>query len=77
MFVSPVFYELEQVPEAARPFYMVNPLSFTLESARRVLFQGFGVDWAGYAIYSVVALTIFGVGYWFFQRARPGFADVV
>lgn len=77
MFVSPVFYGLDQVPEAARPFYLLNPLTFVLENARRVLFLDGGVDWAGYGLYWAVAIVVFTLGHAFFERARPGFADVV
>lgn len=77
MFVSPVFYALDQVPEAARPFYWLNPLTFELESARNVLFLGQGIDWGGYALYWLIAAVVFTLGFGFFQRARSGFADVV
>jgi len=77
MFISPVFYAVAQIPEAARPFYFINPLTFVLESARGLLFFDQVFSWQGYAIYSAIAVAIFVAGYAFFQRLRPGFADVV
>ena len=77
MFVSPVFYALAQVPPAIRPVYLLNPLTFVLESVRQVLFLGGGVSWSGYGLYWLVAVLIFALGFQFFERARPGFADVV
>jgi lipopolysaccharide transport system permease protein len=77
MFVSPVFYSLQQVPEAFRGIYMINPMSFPLEHARQILFFGQGIPWADYGLYWLAAIVVFYAGYLFFQRARPGFADVV
>ncbi|HVX82802.1 MAG TPA: ABC transporter permease [Devosiaceae bacterium] len=77
MFVTPVFYSLDQVPEVARGAYLVNPLTFVLEQARAILFFGAGVDWAGYAGYWVAAVIVFWLGFQFFSRARSGFADVI
>jgi Flp pilus assembly protein protease CpaA len=35
------------------------------------------VSWSGYGLYWVVAALVFALGFQFFARARPGFADVV
>jgi lipopolysaccharide transport system permease protein len=77
MFVSPVFYSLQQVPEAFRGFYLANPLTFVLEHSRMMLFFGGSLPWDQYAVYWLAALAVFYLGYLFFERARPGFADVV
>ncbi|MDP3898680.1 MAG: ABC transporter permease [Mesorhizobium sp.] len=77
MFISPVFYAAAQVPEAARPFYFINPLTFMLESVRGLLFFDQAFSLQGYLAYSAAALVVFSFGYAFFQRLRPGFADVV
>jgi len=77
MFVSPVFYGLEQVPPSLRGIYLLNPLTFVLESVRQTLFLAGAISWTGYAIYWVCAILSFALGYRFFERARPGFADVV
>jgi lipopolysaccharide transport system permease protein len=77
MFVSPVFYPLERVPEAFRGLYLLNPLTFPLENSRQVLFFGESIPWLGYGMYWLAAIAVFYAGYFFFERARPGFADVV
>jgi len=77
MFVSPVFYSLQQVPEDFRWVYLMNPLTFPLESARQVLFFDQPIAWGGYGLYWLAAIAVFYAGYLFFQRARSGFADVV
>lgn len=77
MFISPIFYSIDQVPEAFRPFFWANPLTFVLETLRSLLFFGGGIDWQAYGLYWIGALAAFSGGFAFFRRARPGFADVI
>ena len=77
MFLSPVFYPVSAVPEGVRPFIMLNPLTFIIEQAREVLIWGHMPNFVGLAIYTVVAIMVAWVGYFWFQRTRKGFADVL
>lgn len=77
LFLSPVFYPVAALPEHYRVLLQLNPLTFIIEQARQVLIWGQLPDWTGLATYSVVSLIVTWVGFWWFQRARTGFADVV
>ena len=77
MFVSPIFYAIQQVPESVRGIYMLNPLTFVLEGVRSLLFFGAIFPLRGLALYSFAALLVYAAGYVVFQRLRPGFSDVV
>lgn len=77
LFGSPVFYAVQQVPESFRWIYMLNPLSFILESLRSLLFFDTMFSFLGLAAYTLVAIIVYATGFAFFQRLRPGFADVV
>ena len=78
MFVSPVFYPLSAIPEPARTILCVfNPLSVPTEALREALFEGAFHNWPGLAAYWLVALAVAVLGYRFFMRVRPGFADVL
>lgn len=77
LFGSPVFYAVQQVPESFRWIYMLNPLSFILESLRSLLFFDTMFSFLGLAVYTLVAIIVYATGFAFFQRLRPGFADVV
>lgn len=77
MFISPVFYSVQQVPEALQGLYFLNPMTYVLERMRDLLFFDRVFSLQGYAIYCAIALTIFMLGFAFFQRLRAGFADVV
>jgi lipopolysaccharide transport system permease protein len=77
MFISPVFFPLSAVPEPFATILLVNPLTFPLEQMRAALFGAGFHAWSGLAIYAVVAVLIASLGYRFFMKVRPGFADVL
>ena len=77
MFLSPVFYPVNAVPEQFRVFIMANPLTFIIEQAREVLIWGHWPDWTGLIIYTMVATAVAWIGYAWFQKTRKGFADVI
>lgn len=77
MFVSPVFYPVERVPEPFQAAYYLNPLTFMLESVRGLLFFGTPVSLGGYLAFWLASIAVFTLGYALFRRLRPGFADVV
>jgi lipopolysaccharide transport system permease protein len=77
LFLSPVFYPISAVPVAYQPLLRLNPLTFVIEQSRNVLIWGRSPDWAGLGIYSIAALAVAWLGFWWFQKTRPGFADVL
>lgn len=77
LFASPVFYPVTALPEALRPWLMLNPLSFVIEEARAVLIYGQTPDTAGLLVYSFVSLALAWAGYAWFQKTRKGFANVL
>lgn len=77
MFMSPVFYPLSALPEALRPWLLLNPLTFVIEQTRQVLVIGNTPDWVGLALYSVLAVLVGWLGFAWFQKTRKGFADVI
>ncbi|HTD28443.1 MAG TPA: ABC transporter permease [Xanthomonadaceae bacterium] len=77
MFMAPVFYPITSLPESYRKWLYLNPLTFIIEQARGVLFAGQSPDWAGLGLYSGIGMVAASVGFWWFQKTRKGFADVV
>ena len=77
LFLTPVFYSIEAVPEAMREVLLANPLTFVVEQLRRVLFFGDAPAWRGLAAYFIVALAFAWASLAIFRRLRPGFADQV
>jgi lipopolysaccharide transport system permease protein len=77
LFLSPVFYPVDALPENYRILLLLNPLTFVIGDARRVLIWGQAPDWAGLILYSAASFAVAWLGFWWFQRTRRGFADVV
>jgi len=77
MFLSPIFYPLSNIPPPYRSWIYINPLTFVIEQARAVLIWGRLPDWVGWGIYFGVSLAIAWGGFWWFQKTRRGFADVL
>lgn len=77
LFFSPVFFPLSMLPEGFRPWLTINPLTIMIEQARKVLILGQFPDWGTWSAYTFVAVAVAWLGYWWFQKTRKGFADVV
>lgn len=77
MFLSPVFYSVNNLAPKFKPLVMANPATFIIEQARSVLVWGHLPDWSGLVIYSVISMIFAWAGFWWFQKTRNGFADVL
>ena len=77
MFLSPIFYPISALPEEYQKLLQINPLTFMIEEARAVLIWGRMPDWWGWALYLVASVVIACAGFWWFQKTRKGFADVL
>jgi lipopolysaccharide transport system permease protein len=77
LFLAPVFYPVSALPEQYQKWLYLNPLTFVIEEGRKVLLSGQLPDWGGWLLYLLVSLCITWGGFWWFQKTRKGFADVV
>jgi lipopolysaccharide transport system permease protein len=77
MYLTPIIYPETILPEAYRPIVNLNPFTPLIRSYRRIMLDGSGPDWLGLAYFSVFAVVVFVLGYWWFARTRKNFADVV
>lgn len=77
MFVSPVFYPVTALPEKFQIWLMLNPLTFVIEQSRAVMIFGKQPDWLELWIYAGASLAVAWAGFWWFQKTRKGFADVL
>lgn len=77
LFLSPIFYPVQALPEPYRIILYVNPLTFIVEQSRHVLIDGSTPDWQGLGIAWLVGMACALAGYIWFQRLRHGFADVL
>lgn len=77
LFVSAVFYPISALPDQYQLFIKLNPLAFIIEQCRKILIFGQLPDWPGYALVLLGSLGLTWIGFWWFQKSRKGFADVI
>jgi lipopolysaccharide transport system permease protein len=78
MFTAPVFFPFERFGDTAfARVVALNPLTFLINQARDVTIWGRAPDVLGLGLYMLVAGLAAWAAYWWFQRARRGFADVL
>jgi lipopolysaccharide transport system permease protein len=77
LYLTPIFYPENKIPEGFRWVVNLNPMAPLIRSYRRILLEGRLPDWRGLMITLVFALVCFIFGYWWFQRTKKAFADVL
>lgn len=77
MYLTPIIYPENMIPAKYRWLVDLNPLAPLIRSYRRILLEGTWPDWRGLAFTTLFALVCFGVGYWWFERTKKAFADVL
>lgn len=77
LFLSPVFYPLSAIPPKYAGVIALNPLTFVVESARGLLFDGRLPAATEYVVYCLASVAFAALGLWVFRRLRPGFGDVL
>lgn len=77
MYLTPIFYPEEQIPGSYRWLVKFNPMAPLIRSYRRILLEGEMPDWSGLAFTLAFALLCFLFGYWWFERTKKAFADVI
>jgi lipopolysaccharide transport system permease protein len=82
-FLSPVFYNLENLPPQFQKKLLFNPMVWFIEANRKILFvdcmPGYNslpsvTEWAGIYIFGTVAFLL---GYIWFFKTKRGFSDVL
>lgn len=77
LFLCPIFYPIERVPEELQWLLYFNPLTLIVEQLRAIVIFGRYPNWGALSAYYLVALVVVGLGYKWFTRTRTGFADVL
>lgn len=75
LFLSPIFYEAEAVPETYRSLYSLNPLVHLLEAYRSVLFKGLSFDWAPILIIGLSGFALLLLSLHIFLKVRFRFVE--
>jgi lipopolysaccharide transport system permease protein len=77
MYLTPIVYPSSAFPPELQWLPWVNPAAGVIEDYRRVILQGMQPDWPMFAVYTAVGAITWCVGYYFFNKMKRSFADVV
>jgi lipopolysaccharide transport system permease protein len=77
MFLTPVFYPAELVPEAFRPFVLLNPVAVVISSFHDVLFFGQAPALGPLAGVLALACVILWLAMAYFTRQKATFAEAL
>lgn len=77
MFLSPIFYPVSALPEQWQRWAYLNPLTLIIEQTRTVLIDGAAPRWDLLGFYGLLGTGSVMLGFWWFQKTRKGFADVL
>lgn len=77
MFMSAIFYPLSALPEKYQVWLQLNPLVLIITESRKSLIFGETPNWISIVVALLVSLVIASAGFWWFQKVRKGFADVI
>lgn len=77
LFLSPVFYPISAFPADYQFLLKINPLSWIIEAGRGVVLFHQPLHWRGWIVSLAISSAVAAAGYWWFQKIRQGFADVL
>ncbi len=77
MYTTPIVYPASSLPERLKFLLWANPMAGIVTDYRHVLLEGKPPDWPLYCLYTTIACVICFSGYYFFQRTKKTFADVI
>lgn len=77
LYLSPVIYSTNMVPESLRALYFLNPMAAIIDTYRRIILFGQQPEWGYLALASVVSLLLLIAAYHYFKNAERQFADLI
>jgi lipopolysaccharide transport system permease protein len=77
LFLSPVFYPIDTLPATYRMFIDWNPITLPILQIRDVLLWNKQISWSEWSRSLGLSGMICYGGFWWFQKSRKGFADVL
>ncbi|MCP4682523.1 MAG: ABC transporter permease [Desulfobacterales bacterium] len=75
-FATPIIYPLSMLPDKIRSLMAFNPVSSFVGLYRDALLTH-QIHWLPVAQLTLISLLLYGIGVWFFMRAKPAFGDVL
>lgn len=77
MFLAPIFYPIDALPPFYKSLLNWNPITLPVIQLRNLLLWAKPFEWETWGVSLVIGIAICQIGFWWFQKSRRGFADVV
>jgi homopolymeric O-antigen transport system permease protein len=77
MFLTPIFYPAELMPQRYVWILYVNPMYYVVQAYRDVILEGHSPQALRMLVLGAIAMVCFVLGYWFFRRSKHAFVDVL
>lgn len=77
LFLTPVLYTLESIPDKFRVFAILNPMTGILENLRRSLLLGVRPDFFSLFMTLIITFVVLLISYFIFKKLEKGFADII
>ncbi|MBP0621439.1 MULTISPECIES: ABC transporter permease [Cupriavidus] len=78
VYVSPVGYSSQILPEKWRLVYSLNPMVGVIDGFRWAILGGeYTLYWPGLLVSAVTSVTLVATGIWYFRKTESTFADVI
>ncbi|MEG4499913.1 ABC transporter permease [Microcoleus sp. F10-C6] len=74
-YLTPIFYDINSVPEKFKIFYYLNPMVSLIEAYRAILLKGMQPDWPALLILSLAVAAILPIGLGIFRRQSDHFVE--
>ncbi len=77
LYILPVFYLPEQVPQIFRPLLYCNPFSYVIWCYQDALYFGRFEHWWAWFVFPVISIFVFSMGYRIFRKLKTMFGNVL
>jgi len=74
-YLTPVFYDVQNVPASFRVLYLLNPMAHLLKAYRSIIIQGELPDLVSLSVLALVSALLFWIGRRVFERASHHFVE--
>ncbi|NGM86021.1 ABC transporter permease [Parapusillimonas sp. SGNA-6] len=77
LFLAPIFYPIDALPVSYQSLLAWNPITLPVVQVRDLMLWGKPLQWGPWGVSFVIGVVVCCIGYWWFQKSRRGFADVL
>jgi ABC-type polysaccharide/polyol phosphate export permease len=74
-FLTPIFYDISNIPASFQLFFKFNPMEHIINDYRSIFYYNTWPDWGDTGIVVAISLVLIVLGVWAFETHRESFAE--